>query len=203
MRLFRGRLAQACVNSGIGRLEHASIPEPVGPSMRLFRGLLARACVYFGVCWPTHGISDSPLEGWDWCDFAAPSGRGVEGEVSGRSIQGWERVGNSRWHGAALSALVSRSRAVPAPTGRTGQRSAFPGRRAALPGGVRAETCAIAELGSTPSCPAARGGAGVNAPPGELAGVPGSARNPGCWRPGAPAFSQQPAVFPRPRSHAG
>ena len=43
---------------------------------------------------------------------------------------------------------------------------AFPGRRAALPGGVRAETCAIAELGSTPSCPAARCGAGVNAPTG-------------------------------------
>ena len=52
---------------------------------------------------------------------------------------------------------------VPAPTGRTGRRSAFPGLRAALPGGVGAETCAILELGSTPSRPAVRGGAGVNA----------------------------------------
>ena len=78
MRLFRSRLTRACVyfgvgrlkHAGIGRLEHASIPEPVDPaacvysgvgpgrkhasipgsvglSMRLSRSRLTRACVYF------------------------------------------------------------------------------------------------------------------------------------------------------------
>ena len=34
--------------------------------------------------------------------------------MSSRAVRGWKRVGNSHWHGAASSALVSRSRAVPA-----------------------------------------------------------------------------------------
>ena len=45
--------------------------------------------------------------------------------VSGRTIRDCERVRHSRRQSAASSALVSRSRAMPAPTGRTGQRSAF------------------------------------------------------------------------------
>ena len=44
--------------------------------------------------------------------------------VSGRTIRDCERVGHSHRRRAASSALVSRSRAMPAPTGRTGQRSA-------------------------------------------------------------------------------
>ena len=47
MRLFQGRLAEACVNSGIGRPEHGSISESAGRSMRLFRSRSTRACVYF------------------------------------------------------------------------------------------------------------------------------------------------------------
>ncbi len=69
---------------------------------------------------------------------------------------GWERVRHSRWHSAVLSALVSRSRAVPA-----GGRRSKPSPRF-LPGGVGAERCAVTELGGTPSRPAVRGGAGVN-----------------------------------------
>ena len=46
MRLFRSLLARACVNSGIGRPEHASISGSAGPSMRQFRARSARACVY-------------------------------------------------------------------------------------------------------------------------------------------------------------
>ena len=34
--------------------------------------------------------------------------------MSSRAIGAWERMGSSRWHGAASSALVSRSRAIPA-----------------------------------------------------------------------------------------
>ena len=45
--------------------------------------------------------------------------------VSGRTIRDCERVRHSRRQSAASSALVSRSRAMPAPTGRTGRRSAF------------------------------------------------------------------------------
>ena len=49
------------------------------------------------------------------------------------------------------------------PAGRCAdRRSAFPCRRAALPDGVRTETCAITELGSTPSRSAPAGGAGVD-----------------------------------------
>ena len=54
MRQFRDRLARACVNSGIGRLEHASIPEPVDPGMRLFRGRPTQACVNSGIGRPEH-----------------------------------------------------------------------------------------------------------------------------------------------------
>ena len=43
-----------CRTSGVGWLNHASIPESVGLSMRQFRNRLTRACVYFGVCWPNH-----------------------------------------------------------------------------------------------------------------------------------------------------
>ena len=81
--------------------------------------------------------------------------------------------------------------AVPAPTGRTGRRSAFPCQRAVLPGGVGAETCAMLALGSTPSRPAARGGAGEKPPPGELAGVPGPHRE-NCQR---CAFQAVPALL--------
>ena len=47
-------MARACVYPGIGRREHASIPEPVDPGMRLFRGRLAQACVYSGIGRPEH-----------------------------------------------------------------------------------------------------------------------------------------------------
>ena len=42
--------------------------------------------------------------------------------MSSRAIGAWERMGSSRWHGAASSALVSRSRAMPA-----GGRPSSPG----------------------------------------------------------------------------
>ena len=61
MRLFRGRLAQPCVNSGICRPEHASIPEPVDPGMRLFRGRLAQPCVNSGICQPEHASIPEPV----------------------------------------------------------------------------------------------------------------------------------------------
>ena len=88
--------------------------------------------------------------------------------------------------------------AVPAPTGRTGRRSAFPCLRAVLPGGVGAETCAVLALGSTPSRPAARGGAGVKPPPGELAGVPGPHREncPEVRIPSRPRASSRSALRP-------
>ena len=52
------------------------------------------------------------------------------GTPSGRAIRDWERGRYSRWRGAAPTVRVSRSRAMPAPTGRTGRRSAFPCQRA-------------------------------------------------------------------------
>ena len=68
MRLSRSRLTRACVYassmrlSGIGRPEHASIPEPVDPGMRLSRGRLAQACVYSGVGWPKHASIPEPVD---------------------------------------------------------------------------------------------------------------------------------------------
>ena len=62
MRLSRSRSARACVYPGIGRPEHASIPEPVDPGMRLFRGRLAPACVNSGIGRPEHASIPEPVD---------------------------------------------------------------------------------------------------------------------------------------------
>ena len=101
----------------------------------------------------------------------------VGGAVSDRGIRCLEGVRHSRWHGAVSSALVSR--AMPA------------GGWPSSPGGGSKPSPRFFAVGDARSRCAARSGAGVKPPPGELAGVPWLARHPGCGRPDATAFSQQ------------
>ena len=66
----------------------------------------------------------------------------------------------------------------------------FPRDAGRRPGGSKPSPRFFA-VGDARSRCAARSGAGVKPPPGELAGVPWLARHPGCGRPDATAFSQQ------------
>ena len=89
----------------------------------------------------------------------------VGGAVSGRGIRDWKGVRNSSWHCAALSALVSRSRAMPA------------GGRPSSPGGGSKPSPRLCSGGDARSRWASPIGAGVNT------GVPWPARYPDRWRP--------------------
>ena len=124
MRLFRGRLTQACVYFGVG-----------WPSMRLFPGRMAGACVYFRRRISRRSMRLFPaLLAGSHAATVLERGAGRGAGRTSRALIGSadhpydDVVRDSRWLGPASLVQVSTPAAlraaVPAPTGRTGQRSA-------------------------------------------------------------------------------